>query len=53
MPAEFESETALIEGFASRLDRYLSGGPWAEPDEKSFGESLTEKLRHLFQRDHS
>lgn len=33
---EWVSEESLLNGFASRLTRLLSGGPWAAPGEGSF-----------------
>jgi hypothetical protein len=48
MQEEFVSEQALIEGFAVRLDRYLSGGPWAGPDEKGLPDVIKEKVSRLF-----
>lgn len=48
MPEEFKSELTLIEGFASRLDRYLSGGPWEGPDEKGLPDLIKEKVMALF-----
>lgn len=50
MPEEFTSESALIEGFATRLDRYLSGGPWEGPDEKGLLDLIKEKVKALFRR---
>jgi hypothetical protein len=47
MRHEFASEEALIESFAARLDRYLSGGPWEGLDEKSFPELIKEKVKSL------
>jgi hypothetical protein len=35
MRDEFQNEESLIRGFAIRLTRLLSGGPWEGPDEKS------------------
>ena len=37
MRGEFRSEEALIEGFAVRLTRLLSGGPWEGHDETAVG----------------
>src|ERR1700680_2005804 len=34
---EFTNDDALIGGFTRRLDRFLSGGPWREPDEEEPG----------------
>lgn len=48
MPYEFKSEASLVDGFANRLDRYLSGGPWADPSEQSFAEVVKGKLARLF-----
>lgn len=50
MDEEWASEEALIQGFATRLDRYLSGGPWAGPDEKGFPDVLKEKVRKIARR---
>ena len=50
MDEEWTSEEALIQGFATRLDRYLSGGPWAGPDEKGFPDALKEKVRKIARR---
>lgn len=50
MPEEFKSESALIEGFTNRLDRYLSGGPWEGPDEKGFLDLIKEKVKTFFRR---
>lgn len=47
---EFDSEEALREGFATRLDRYLGGGEWEGPDEPSLWESVKLSLRRLFGR---
>lgn len=47
MSEEFESEAALREGFATRLDRYLSGGPWEGPDEPGLWESVRRYVRRL------
>jgi hypothetical protein len=33
MPREFVSDEAQIQGFVTRLDRYLSGGSWEGADE--------------------
>ncbi len=41
---EFESEEALIAGFSRRLDRYLDGGPWENPEEVSLSDWL-ERLK--------
>lgn len=50
MPEELKSDAALIEGFAARLDRYLSGGPWEGPDEKGLPDLIKEKVKALFRR---
>jgi hypothetical protein len=50
MDEEWKSEEALIEGFATRLDRYLSGGPWAGPDEKGWPDLLKERVRRIGRR---
>ncbi len=50
MPREYESEEALREGFAARLDRYLSGGEWAGPDEPGLWESVKRSLAKPFGR---
>jgi hypothetical protein len=50
MPEEFESEEALRESFAMRLDRYLGGGEWEGPDEPGFWESLKLTFKRLFGR---
>ena len=34
MAKENESTQSLIDGFTTRLSRYLTGGPWEGPDEK-------------------
>lgn len=34
---EWVSDAALIAAFSRRLDRFLSGGPWEEPDETEPG----------------
>lgn len=44
MPAEFKTERAYVMGFAERLDRYLSGGDWAGPDEAGAVEKWLRKL---------
>ena len=44
---EFSSGQAMIEGFATRLDRLLGGGPWELPDEV---DSLVDKLIALGRR---
>lgn len=50
MPGEYESEEALREGFAARLNRYLSGGEWAGPDEPGLWESVKRSLAKSFGR---
>lgn len=45
LPREYEDDQVLMESFARRLDRYLSGGPWEEPDEKEPG-----PIARFFQR---
>lgn len=50
MDEEWKSEDALIEGFATRLDRYLSGGPWAGPDEKGLPDILRDKMKTIVRR---
>jgi hypothetical protein len=47
MHAEFRTDETLIEGFASRLDRYLGGGPWAGPEEKSFSQAVQSKIANF------
>jgi hypothetical protein len=44
MPEEFENGSTLIEGFATRLDRYLSGGPWEGPDEKGLPDDIKGRI---------
>ena len=44
---EFSSGQAMIDGFATRLDRLLDGGPWELPDEV---DSLVDKLIRLVRR---
>lgn len=44
---EFSSGQAMIDGFATRLDRLLGGGPWELPDEV---DSLVDKLIRLVRR---
>ena len=44
---EFSNGQAMIEGFATRLDRLLDGGPWELPDEV---DSLVDKLIRLGRR---
>lgn len=48
MTEEFESELALIEGFATRLDRYLSGGPWEGPDETGLPDLIKGSVKRFF-----
>ncbi|MCI0423968.1 MAG: hypothetical protein L0312_32945 [Acidobacteria bacterium] len=48
--SEFRSEESWIEGFASRLSRYLSGGDWAGPDEEGWPEKAAEGLKRLLHR---
>lgn len=48
MREEYKSNSKLIDGFATRLDRYLSGGPWEGPDEKSLPDAIKEKAQELF-----
>jgi hypothetical protein len=50
MDEEWKSKEALIEGFATRLDRYLSGGPWAGPDEKGLPDSIKERIGQVLRR---
>lgn len=50
MHAEFESEGALREGFATRLDRYLGGGDWAGLDEPGFWQAVKLSFKGLFGR---
>lgn len=47
MPAEFKGDQAYVGGFGERLDRYLSGGDWAGPDEAG---ALERRLRNLWSR---
>lgn len=47
---EFKNDAALIDSFAKRLDRYLSGGPWEEPDESDPG-PIVRFFRRLFATD--
>lgn len=49
-PEEFQDKQALREGFATRLDRYLSGGSWEGPDEAGVWESLKASLKRIFSR---
>jgi hypothetical protein len=48
MDEEFKSESSLVEGFAGRLDRYLSGGPWGGTDEKGLPDRVKEKVKRIF-----
>ena len=48
MKDEFQTEASFIEGFATRLDRYLIGGSWAGPDEHSRFQTAWNSLRRLF-----
>ena len=50
MDEEWKSEEALIEGFATRLDRYLSGGSWAGPDEKGLPDVIKNKVRGIVRK---
>jgi hypothetical protein len=50
MDEEWKSEEALIEGFATRLDRYLSGGPWGGPDEKGLPDLIMERVGRTARR---
>ncbi|HKI00414.1 MAG TPA: hypothetical protein VKK31_00395 [Thermoanaerobaculia bacterium] len=50
MDEEWKSEEALIEGFAIRLDRYLSGGSWAGPDEKGLPDLIKQKVEKVLRR---
>jgi hypothetical protein len=45
---ELVNEQTLIDGFATRLNRYLSGGPWASTDEKNLSELVKDKVSRLF-----
>jgi hypothetical protein len=49
MPKELRSEEALIEAFAGRLTRLLSGGTWEEPSEQPWWlgriRALAERIR--------
>lgn len=52
MPSEWQDSATLAQGFASRLDRYLSGGTWGdEREEISIGRRLKRLFRH-FSRPH-
>lgn len=50
MREEFQSEEALREGFALRLDRYLGVGEWRGPDEPGFWQAVKLWFRGLFGR---
>lgn len=50
MDEEWKSEEALIAGFATRLDRYLSGGPWAGPGEKGLPDLVKERIGRVLRR---
>ena len=50
MPEEFESEAALEQGFATRLERYLDGGAWEGPDELGFLGSVVKRLSKFIRR---
>jgi hypothetical protein len=47
---EFSSEQALIHGFTARLERYLSGGAWADPNEGSVSDSIRERWKRFIGR---
>lgn len=47
---EYRNDESLIEGFASRLSRYLTGGSWAGPDEQGWPEKVADGLRRLLGR---
>lgn len=48
---EFSSGQAMIEGFVTRLDRFLGGGPWELPDEvDSLVDKLIRSVRRVFRR---
>ena len=46
MPEEFESDEAHREGFVTRLERYLGGGPW--DDYERIG--LWRRFKRLFEK---
>lgn len=50
MPDEFKSDASLIEGFAVRLDRYLSGGDWEGEGEEGFLGDVKKRLAQVFVR---
>ena len=50
LSSEFKTDRAMIEGFSSRLDRYLGGGDWAGPDEPTLPEMVRNWFRKLFRR---
>ncbi len=50
---EYLSEATLVDGFSARLTRYLSGGPWDDPDEQGVLELIKGKMKGLFRRDPS
>lgn len=50
MPEEFESQESLLDGFATRLDRYLGGGGWEGPDEPGFWQAVKLSFKGLFGR---
>lgn len=50
MPDEFKSDASLIEGFSSRLDRYLSGGDWAGEGEEGPLAGVRKRLAQAFGR---
>lgn len=47
MREEFKSDQTLVDGFATRLDRLLSGGQWEGPDEGMLS-AIKVKLTKLF-----
>ena len=50
MPNEFKSGATLIEGFETRLNRYLGGGCWEDPAEKGLADFIKEKVKYLLRR---
>lgn len=50
MPDEFKSDASLIEGFSSRLDRYLSDGAWEGEGEEGPLAGVRKRLAQVFIR---
>lgn len=45
--SEFRDEQSLINGFAARLERYLSAGLWRHPDERGLSDWLRDAVKKV------